>query len=122
MSLGIQDFQPEVQKAVNRVQSFEATKEVIDAARDAGFKSISVDLIYGLPHQTMATIANTLKQVIELSPDRISIYNYAHLPQRFSPQQRINVVDLPDAKAVHRYVDSKRLPIHRHGSFCQADR
>ena len=97
LSLGIQDFQPEVQKAVNRIQSFEATKEVIDAARDAGFKSISVDLIYGLPHQTMATIANTLKQVIELSPDRISIYNYAHLPQRFAPQKRINVVDLPDA-------------------------
>lgn len=97
LSMGIQDFEPEVQKAVNRIQSFEATKEVIDAAREAGFKSISVDLIYGLPHQTMATIANTLKQVIELSPDRISIYNYAHLPTRFAPQKRINVVDIPDA-------------------------
>jgi len=97
LSLGIQDFEPDVQKAVNRIQSFEATREVIQAARDVGFKSISVDLIYGLPHQTMATIANTLKQVIELSPDRISIYNYAHLPQRFAPQKRINVVDLPDA-------------------------
>lgn len=97
LSMGIQDFQPEVQKAVNRIQSFEATREVIRAAREAGFKSISVDLIYGLPHQTMATIANTLKQVMELSPDRISIYNYAHLPQRFTPQKRIDVVDLPDA-------------------------
>lgn len=97
LSLGIQDFEPEVQRAVNRIQSFEATRDVIEAARDAGFKSISVDLIYGLPHQTLATIANTLKQVIDLSPDRISIYNYAHLPQRFAPQKRINVVDLPDA-------------------------
>ncbi|MEX2327383.1 MAG: oxygen-independent coproporphyrinogen III oxidase, partial [Pseudomonadales bacterium] len=60
-------------------------------------RSVSVDLIYGLPHQTLATIANTLRQVIELSPDRISIYNYAHLPDRFTPQQRINVVDLPSA-------------------------
>ena len=97
LSMGIQDFEPEVQRAVNRIQSFEATREVIQAARDVGFKSISVDLIYGLPHQTLATIANTLRQVIELSPDRISIYNYAHLPARFSPQKRINVVDLPDA-------------------------
>lgn len=97
LSLGIQDFEPEVQRAVNRIQSFESTRDVIEAAREAGFKSISVDLIYGLPHQTMATIANTLKQVIELSPDRISIYNYAHLPARFAPQKRIDVVDLPDA-------------------------
>jgi oxygen-independent coproporphyrinogen-3 oxidase len=97
LSLGIQDFEPEVQKAVNRVQSYESTREVIDAARAAGFRSVSVDLIYGLPHQTLATIANTLRQVVELSPDRISIYNYAHLPDRFTPQQRINIVDLPGA-------------------------
>lgn len=97
LSLGIQDFEPAVQKAVNRIQSFEATREVIDSARECGFRSVSVDLIYGLPHQTMATIANTLNQVIELGPDRISIYNYAHLPDRFAPQRRINVVDLPRA-------------------------
>ncbi|MDZ7686316.1 MAG: radical SAM protein [Gammaproteobacteria bacterium] len=70
LSFGIQDFEPAVQKAVNRIQSFESTREVIDAGREAGFKSISVDLIYGLPHQTLATIANTLRQIIELSPDR----------------------------------------------------
>lgn len=95
LSFGIQDFEPAVQKAVNRIQSFESTREVIDAGREAGFKSISVDLIYGLPFQTLATIANTLHQIIELSPDRISIYNYAHLPDRFPPQKRIDVVDLP---------------------------
>lgn len=95
LSFGIQDFEPVVQKAVNRVQSFESVQAVMEAGRAAGFKSISVDLIYGLPFQTLATIANTLHQVIELAPDRISIYNYAHLPERFTPQKRINVVDLP---------------------------
>ncbi|MCB1691379.1 MAG: oxygen-independent coproporphyrinogen III oxidase [Pseudomonadales bacterium] len=99
LSMGIQDFEPAVQAAVNRKQGFEETRCVIQAARDVGFDSISVDLIYGLPHQTLATIGNTLRSVIELSPDRISIYNYAHLPDRFPPQKRINVVDLPDAES-----------------------
>jgi oxygen-independent coproporphyrinogen III oxidase len=97
LSMGIQDFDPGVQRAVNRVQSYDDTRDVIKAAREAGFGSVSVDLIYGLPHQTLATIANTLSQVTALSPDRISIYNYAHLPTRFTPQSRINVVDLPSA-------------------------
>lgn len=97
LSMGIQDFNPVVQKAVNRIQSFEATESVIKAARECGFRSISVDLIYGLPHQTLDTISDTLDQIIELSPDRISIYNYAHLPDRFPPQKRINLVDLPSA-------------------------
>lgn len=98
LSMGIQDFNPVVQKSVNRIQSFEATRDVIEKARDCGFRSISVDLIYGLPHQTLETVNETLDQIIELSPDRISIYNYAHLPDRFMPQKRINVVDLPSAE------------------------
>jgi oxygen-independent coproporphyrinogen III oxidase len=98
LSMGIQDFDETVQKAVNRKQSFEATQEVIGAARHHGFESISVDLIYGLPFQTQATIDRTLSQVIALGPDRISLYNYAHLPNMFMPQKRINVVDLPLAE------------------------
>ena len=96
LSMGIQDFDPIVQKAVNRLQTYTATAEVIKAARADGFNSISVDLIYGLPHQTSKTIDTTLQQVIGLSPDRISIYNYAHMPTRFTPQQRIKGIDLPD--------------------------
>ncbi len=98
LSMGIQDFDATVQKAVNRKQSFGKTAEVIDAARDGGFHSISVDLIYGLPFQSLSTIENTLSQVITLRPDRISLYNYAHLPHRFSSQKRINAVDLPEAE------------------------
>ncbi len=100
LSLGIQDFDPKVQKAVNRIQSYEQTSEVINAARQVDFRSVSVDLIYGLPHQTLESIERTLQQVIDLSPDRISIYNYAHMPERFAPQKRILVSDMPtpDAK------------------------
>ena len=95
LSMGVQDFDPAVQKAVNRIQSFEATRTAIDAARESGFRSVSVDLIYGLPHQSVASVDRTLDQVIELLPDRISIYNYAHLPDRFMPQTRIRAEDLP---------------------------
>jgi len=95
LSLGIQDFAPAVQKAVNRVQSYEDTKDVIEAARLCGFRSISVDLIYGLPFQSHASFKRTLNQIVSLRPDRISIYNYAHLPDRFTPQKRILAGDLP---------------------------
>ncbi len=95
LSFGIQDFAPKVQKAVNRIQSYDDTKVVIEAAKLCGFRSISVDLIYGLPFQTYASFKNTLNQVVSLRPDRISVYNYAHLPARFSPQKRILVSDLP---------------------------
>lgn len=95
LSLGIQDFAPAVQKAVNRVQSYEETQGVIEAARLCGFRSISVDLIYGLPFQSYQSFSQTLNQIVSLRPDRISIYNYAHLPDRFSPQKRILVTDLP---------------------------
>lgn len=96
LSLGIQDFAPAVQKAVNRIQSYEDTREVIEAARLCGFRSISVDLIYGLPFQSYESFETTLDQIVSIRPDRISIYNYAHLPDRFPPQKRILVTDLPE--------------------------
>jgi oxygen-independent coproporphyrinogen III oxidase len=95
MSVGVQDFDPAVQKAVNRLQGFETTQATIDAARAAGFKSVNVDLIYGLPKQSRATFARTLDKVLVLSPDRIALYAYAHLPERFKPQRRIVSADIP---------------------------
>ncbi|MFW6379642.1 MAG: oxygen-independent coproporphyrinogen III oxidase [Guyparkeria sp.] len=95
ISLGVQDFDPDVQKAVNRVQSFEETREVVETAREQNFHGVSIDLIYGLPHQTRERFMKTLDRVIELDPDRLSIFNYAHLPQRFKPQRRIAGEDLP---------------------------
>ncbi|MDA1298693.1 MAG: oxygen-independent coproporphyrinogen III oxidase [Proteobacteria bacterium] len=98
LSMGIQDFDARVQAAVNRKQSFEATDAAVEAARQHGFSSVSIDLIYGLPFQSLVTMDQTLGKVLRLGPDRISLYNYAHLPDRFSPQQRIQAVDLPAAE------------------------
>ncbi len=95
MSLGVQDFDERVQKAVNRLQSEAQTMEVLDAARKEGFRSISVDLMYGLPHQSVASFERTLDRIIEVDPDRLSVFNYAHLPERFMPQRRINMEDVP---------------------------
>jgi len=95
MSLGVQDFEPQVQKAVNRIQSEEQTLGVLRAARREGFKSISLDLIYGLPHQSVESFARTLERVIAADPDRLSVFNYAHLPELFKPQRRIRAEDLP---------------------------
>ncbi|KOR28361.1 coproporphyrinogen III oxidase, partial [Achromatium sp. WMS1] len=95
MSLGVQDFNTQVQQAVNRIQSEAKTLEVIDAARDVGFRSISFDLIYGLPLQTAKSFAITIERVIQLAPDRLSLFNYAHLPQMFPPQRRIDPEQLP---------------------------
>jgi oxygen-independent coproporphyrinogen-3 oxidase len=89
ISLGVQDFDANVQKAVNRIQPEAETRAVIAAARDAGFRSVSIDLIYGLPLQTVETMTETLDKVIAAGPDRISVYNYAHLPHLFKPQRRI---------------------------------
>lgn len=97
ISLGIQDVDPRVQIAVNRVQSTEDTQRILDEARSLGFKSINMDLIYGLPHQTLETFNKTLDTVIDMSPDRLSVFNYAHMPDRFRPQRHINVADLPSA-------------------------
>ncbi len=95
MSLGVQDFDERVQKGVNRIQSYEETMEVLRAARAEGFKSVSVDLIYGLPFQSTASFDKTLDLIIDASPDRMSLFNYAHLPEIFKPQRRVNVEDLP---------------------------
>ncbi len=95
LSFGVQDFDPEVQKAVHRVQPFEAVRDLMEAARAIGFESINADLIYGLPKQTPESFARTVAQVSELRPDRIALYAYAHLPQRFKPQRRIVVEQLP---------------------------
>lgn len=95
MSVGVQDFDPEVQRAVHRIQSEAETLEVIDAARAHGFTGINVDLIYGLPKQTLVSFERTLERVIKAAPDRIAVYNYAHIPSLFKSQRRIHEVDLP---------------------------
>lgn len=98
MSVGIQDFNPAVQQAVNRIQSEAETRDVIEAARCNGFHSVSVDLIYGLPHQTESSMHCTLRHVLELMPDRIAMYHYAHLPHLFKPQRRIDTNAVPDSR------------------------
>jgi oxygen-independent coproporphyrinogen-3 oxidase len=95
LSLGVQDFDSKVQKAVNRIQSEEKTFWVLNTARELGYKSISVDLIYGLPFQTVESFSTTVDKIIAASPDRLSVFNYAHLPAMFKPQRRINETDLP---------------------------
>ena len=97
LSFGVQDFDPEVQQAVHRVQPFEMVRDLMQEARAIGFESINVDLIYGLPRQTPASFARTVQQVGELRPDRIALYAYAHLPERFKPQRRIVPAELPGA-------------------------
>ncbi|WP_416548654.1 oxygen-independent coproporphyrinogen III oxidase [Limnohabitans sp. DCL3] len=95
LSFGVQDFDPDVQKAVHRIQPAEQVFQLVDAARRLGFESINVDLIYGLPLQTPDSFDRTLDQVKRLRPDRIALYAYAHLPERFKPQRRIRVEQLP---------------------------
>lgn len=95
ISLGIQDFNEETQRAVNRLQSLEMITDLMNHARALEFDSISFDLIYGLPHQNEARFLETLDKVLALSPDRLSVYNYAHLPERFKPQRRIVTDTLP---------------------------
>ena len=95
LSFGVQDFDPEVQKAVHRIQSYESVRDLMLASRAIGYESINVDLIYGLPRQTPTSFARTIAQVGELRPDRIALYAYAHLPSRFKPQRRIVADQLP---------------------------
>jgi oxygen-independent coproporphyrinogen-3 oxidase len=95
LSLGVQDLDPKVQKAVNRIQSEAVTMAVLEAARENGYRSVSIDLIYGLPFQSVESFLRTLDRVIEVGPDRLSVFNYAHLPERFKPQRRIDEQDLP---------------------------
>jgi oxygen-independent coproporphyrinogen-3 oxidase len=98
VSLGVQDFDPPVQKAVNRMQSEEVTRQAVEEARASGFRSVNIDLIYGLPKQTLDGFNRTLDKVIALAPERIALYGYAHLPRRFAPQRRIAEADLPSAE------------------------
>jgi oxygen-independent coproporphyrinogen III oxidase len=95
LSFGVQDFDPAVQQAVHRVQSFEMVRDLMRSSRELGYVSINADLIYGLPKQTPESFARTMQQMSELRPDRIALYSYAHLPERFKPQRRINEADLP---------------------------
>lgn len=99
VSLGVQDLDPQVQRAVNRLQSLEETQAIIDAARTLQFRSVNIDLIYGLPRQTPLAFAHTVEEIIALQPDRLSVFNYAHLPERFMPQRRIDSADLPAPEA-----------------------
>ncbi len=110
ISIGVQDFHPQVQQAINRVQSYQETADIIQAARQAAFRSISIDLIYGLPYQNIKTFAQTVDQVIKLEPDRIALYNYAHLPHLFKAQRRITENTLPLA---HEKLDILQNTVHQ---------
>lgn len=127
LSLGVQDFDVSVQRAVNRVQSEEQTLAVMQAARDAHFRSIGIDLIYGLPLQNTTTMTQTVRKVIQANPDRIALYNYAHKPELFKPQRRIAEQDLPSTQMrldmlslEHRCINRCRIRVYRHGSFRHA--
>ncbi|RMP82941.1 Coproporphyrinogen-III oxidase [Pseudomonas syringae pv. actinidiae] len=99
VSLGVQDLDPTVQRAINRMQSLEETRAIVEAARTLQFRSVNIDLIYGLPRQTPQAFSRTVDEIIELQPDRLSVFNYAHLPERFMPQRRIETAELPDARS-----------------------
>ena len=98
VSLGVQDLDPLVQRAINRLQSLDETRAIVEAARTLQFRSINIDLIYGLPLQTPDGFSRTVDEVIALQPDRLSVFNYAHLPERFMPQRRIDTAQLPSAE------------------------
>ena len=110
LSIGVQDFDPAVQKAVNRIQDEALTRSVVAEARHAGFPSVNLDLIYGLPRQNVVGFNRTLEKVIDIDPDRIALYGYAHLPHVFKPQRRIAEADLPSAEA---RLDMMMLAIRR---------
>lgn len=95
VSFGVQDFNDQVQAAVNRPQQIDEVLTVLQQARALGFKSINMDMIYGLPHQTPETYQATIEQLIELAPDRVSLFNYAHLPDRFAAQRKLKEHDMP---------------------------
>jgi oxygen-independent coproporphyrinogen-3 oxidase len=95
ISLGVQDIDPDVQKAVNRIQDPQATLDMVADSRALGFKSVSIDLIYGLPLQTAASFSKTLDAILSARPDRLAVYNYAHMPQVFRSQRMINAADIP---------------------------
>jgi oxygen-independent coproporphyrinogen-3 oxidase len=95
ISMGVQDFDGEVQVAINRIQPFEQTRDLVEASRSLGFASVNLDLVYGLPHQTAAKFAESIQQVLGLRPDRLACYGYAHVPWLKKHQEVISVDDLP---------------------------
>src|SRR5690606_5140234 len=97
-SLGVQDFDPAVQEAVNRIQGVDETLAIIEACRTYGLRSVNVDLIYGLPKQTLQGFARTLDTVIDVRPSRLAVYGYAHLPTMFKAQRQLKAEDLPPAE------------------------
>lgn len=113
VSFGVQDFDPLVQEAIGRVQSLERTTEVVEAARAAGFRSVNVDLIYGLPQQTPETFAQTVERTIELQPDRIALFSFAYVPRARPNQKRIDAEAMPDPDTKLRlFCDSRRAFLH----------
>ena len=96
LSIGIQDFDPRVQFVINRIQSFEQTKETFDTARAIGYTSINGNIIYGLPHQTSDSARHTIEKIKELHPERIAFYSYAHVPWKSKAQRRYSEADLPE--------------------------
>lgn len=110
LSMGVQDFDPAVQQAVNRIQSEDQTMAVLHEARALGFRSINMDLIYGLPRQTLESFGGTLEKIIAAGPDRLSVFNYAHLPDLFKMQRQINAAELPGPQAK---LDILQLTIER---------
>ena len=106
VSLGVQDFDPKVQQAINRVQSFEQTKAVVDGARLRGVASVNLDLLYGLPHQTSESVEETMRQALALRPDRIALFGYAHVPWMKKHQTMIDEAVLPDT--AQRFEQARR--------------
>jgi oxygen-independent coproporphyrinogen-3 oxidase len=106
VSLGVQDFDPRVQAAINREQSFELTRSAVEGARARGARSVNLDLVYGLPHQTVASVESTVRQALQLRPDRIALFGYAHVPWFKKHQTMIDEAWLPDAR--ERFAQSTR--------------
>ncbi len=115
LSFGVQDFDPDVQKAVHRIQPYESVRDLVHAARALGFESINADLIYGLPLQTAASFERTVSQTAALRPDRIALYAYAHLPERFKPQRRIDGAQLPSGETRLRMLSGALSGFLGHG-------
>src|SRR6185369_5435325 len=115
ISVGVQDFDPHVQFLINRIQSFEKTREVIDWARELGYNSINVDLVYGLPHQTIENVESTVEQIKKLMPDRIAFYSYAHVPWKSKGQRRYTEENLPNADTKWKMYHRGRELLTQHG-------
>ena len=117
ISIGVQDFDAVVQAAIGRLQGFDITRTTVEMFRDRGVTSVNFDLVYGLPHQTLASLTRTIEQVLELSPDRIAMFGYAHLPGRASNQKLIDEAALPGA--VERFAMARQVTAMLEGAGYQ---